>query len=132
MSNYFELKAGGRELKLVIKSRDHATLDKALQGKNIVECLSESRYSGDPMKLFVKMVPAASRFYEKENGGRITEDDAMDLYDAMIDEGKRQGDIMEVVMGIGEVSGFFPAGTTEAMVNQMQQAAQRMTTTTED
>lgn len=127
MSNYYELDVGGHTLKLAIRARDHADLQKALGGKTLLEAVFDSKTMGDPLDVFAKVLRIASRKHEDENG-KIDSDAAYDIYDQLIDDGKNVNDVVNILIGIGEMAGFFTPEMRQGYANAMEEQRKTLLT----
>ena len=98
--NYIDFKAGNKEYKLRLNTRNTISLEKTL-GCNPVAIFG----SGDTIPTITTMVRilhASSQAYEHG----ITLDDAYDIFDAWLDDGHVMTDFIAVILDIYRASGI--------------------------
>ena len=124
--NFQPLTINGKTIKLRITSRDHKELEMLL-GCSIMTLMQAQDKMLDPIEPLCKMIYVANKYYAKQGEQpELTLDQVYDLYDAMIDEGFDVEKAIELLMQIGEVSGFFPKGTVEKMEAERQAELEAM------
>lgn len=100
---YKELKIGDKELKLRMRARDCVALEKKL-GCNPLEKFMEAGEGKLPTMEFVINTLHAS-LQALESG--YTLEKTYDLFDEYVEKGNTIMDIIPVLMGVFEISGFF-------------------------
>ena len=108
--NYYPLLVDGKEYRFRIRTRDHARLEKWIGG-SVMEVLQNQNSLLD-----FKTIAAFLAV-----GGGLDQSQAYDLIDELVDSGKSLEDLVNVVMEICEVSGFFPRGTVAQALQEQQQ-----------
>lgn len=118
MMQYHEIKVGEKTLKLRIRMRDHAELDKACGG--FLACLTDEKIMGErTWGLLGNMLHVALRPYEAEHG-KHTREMVDNLMDEMVDDGWTVEEAAECIMRTAAVSGFFPKAAAEAIMRGKQ------------
>jgi hypothetical protein len=113
---YHEMKFGVMELKLRIRMRDHAELDKLSGGDFFATLTDEKIFVSKAFKVLGDCMFVGMRSFEKENG-KFSRAQVDDMIDGMIDEGYDIDQAVNDVMCIAAVSGFFPKEVAEAILS---------------
>lgn len=116
--NHHQMVFEDKTYKLRIRTRDHADLTIRL-GESFLTMFSDQSKALDIFKTLPPLLFVAMKPFENENG-KHTMDDINDLIDRMVDAGWSIEQFVELEMAIGEVSGFFPRGTTAQMKAEIQ------------
>lgn len=112
---FHEMKFGVMELKLRIRMRDHAELDKLSGGDFFATLTDEKTFASKAFKVLGDAMFVGMRAFEKENG-KFSRAQVDDMIDEMIDEGYDVEKAINDVMCIAAVSGFFPNEVAEAIL----------------
>lgn len=113
MNSYFEIHVGEKVLKLRIRMRDHAELDK-LCGGAYLKTISDEETMGERVwEILGHSLYIGLKAYE-ENGA-WTRAQVDDLMDQLVDEGWMIDNALSAIMHIAAVSGFFPKSAAEAI-----------------
>ena len=115
MMNYHEIKVGEKTLKLRVRMRDHAELDKSCGGAFLAALTDEDTMGGKPWELLGSLLHVALRPFEAEHG-KYTRAQVDDLMDEMVDEGWTIEDAAGCLMKTAAVSGFFPREAAAAIL----------------
>ena len=118
--NYHEITVDGKTIKLRIRMRDHAELDKACGGAFLSALTNEETIASKAWELLGNVLHVAVRAYENENG-KYTRAQIDDLMDKMVDEGATMEEAAECIMKTAAVSGFFPKPVAEAILSGRMQ-----------
>ena len=101
--NYIDFKAGNKEYKLRLNTRNTISLEKTL-GCNPVAIFG----SGDTIPTITTMVRILHASLQAYEHG-ITLDDAYDIFDAWLDEGHVMTDFIAIIIDIYKASGIIKA-----------------------
>ena len=111
--NFHLLRFEEQDLKLRIRTKDGAELEKLLGGPILGLLSNEQRVlsimQDVPAMLFIALKPFA------QEHGNYSYDDACELVDRMVDAGWSLEQFVELVIQIFEVSGLIPKGAVSAM-----------------
>ena len=113
---YHEMKIGVLDLKLRIRMRDHAELDKISGGDFFATLTDEKTFANKAFKVLGDCMWIGSRWAEHDNG-KFSRAQMDDMIDGMIDEGYDVESAVNDVMCIAAVSGFFPRDVAEAILS---------------
>ena len=113
---FHEMRFGVMELKLRIRMRDHAELDKLSGGDFFAALTDEKTFASKAFKMLGDTMFIGMRAFEKENG-KFSRAQVDDMIDGMIDEGYDIDQAINDVMCIAAVSGFFPKEVAEAILS---------------
>lgn len=111
---YHEMKVGVLDLRLRIRMRDHAELDKISGGNFFATLTDEQTFAANALKVLGDVMWIGMRAFESHNG-KFSRAQVDDMIDGMIDEGYDIEHAVEDVMQIAAVSGFFPRDVAEAI-----------------
>ena len=113
---YYSLICGDKEYKLRIASKQHADLDLIFKDKGgFFKFITSEDGLSDCNDVFKKIVPIAARTFADENG-KLDAKNIGDLFDALVDENDwGVEEFIGAIIGICEVSCFFPKGSTAEM-----------------
>lgn len=112
---YYEMQVGVLDLKLRIRMRDHAELDKLSGGDFFATLTDEATFASKAYKVLGDMMWVGMRAFEQDNG-KFSRSQVDDMLDGMIDGGYDVENAVEDVMKIAAVSGFFPKDVAEAIL----------------
>lgn len=107
--DHYLLEVEGEQLKLRIRTRDLKELRLRL-GDGFMDMFQDEKKMMNVQESLPALLYLALKGFEKENGTR-SYDDTCTLVDKLVDAGWSTEQFVELVTGIGEVSGFFPKGT---------------------
>ena len=105
--NYIDFKAGNKEYKLRLNTRNTISLEKTL-GCNPVAIFG----SGDTIPTITTMVRILHASLQAYEHG-ITLDDAYDIFDAWLDDGHVMTDFIAVILDIYRASGIIKTEVTK-------------------
>lgn len=100
---YTEFKVGDREYKLRLSTGEIVNIEKKIGG-NILEIFMSRDKIPSMEELMMVLHGALQKFHHG-----ITQQDVYDIYDEYVDNGGTFEDLIEKIMEVFEVSGFFKA-----------------------
>lgn len=98
---YTELKVGDKEYKLRLTAGEMVNLEKKIGG-NVLEIFMSKDKIPSMEELLIVLHGALQKFHHN-----ITLKDVYDIYDEYVDNGNTFEDLIEVIIDVLEVSGFF-------------------------
>lgn len=102
---YYDFKAGNKEYKLRLNTRNTVALEKQL-GCNPIMIFGTDGESIPTVSAMVVILHASLQAYEHG----ITLNDAYDIFDAYLEDGNTSVDFVKVIMEIYKASGIVPKG----------------------
>lgn len=107
MLNYTEVKLGEKLLRIRIRMRDHAELDKLCDGDFFKALYDEEQGVLDIWRMLKNMLYVGSRAFAEQNG-ELSMEDIGDLLDAAVDSGWDVSQAAQCMFDICKDCGFFP------------------------
>ncbi len=116
---YTELKVGDQEYKLRLSASETINVEKKIGG-NVLDIFMKKEQIPTMAELLVTLHGSLQKF---QHG--ITLADTYNIYDDYVDNGGAFEDLIEVIMDVLEVSGFFKKGQLEEGKAKLKKAKEK-------